>query len=260
MKTRKIFSRILLYLLAVLIIVLLVRAFFNYRIGDKLDEYFGDTQANGVALSRKALMPECSDAENGANLWRAAEALFSKEDLNVSLLQNTMKTIFYSNSLEPGVREELKVMIDRNSRIFQFMKEASEKPCFRYGDWRQKMYDIRIPNAVKMINAIRLLGIDAVFKAEEGKIEEAVDQIRWGIRFVQKSMDEPFTITGLVAIANLKHLIFCLNEITCGKDIDPEILSALIQDLDPVEWRKKFARNIPGERVFFLEIALGVLE
>ena len=260
MKTRNIFSRILLYLLAVLTIVLLVRAFFNYRIGNRLEEYFGNTQAKGIALSKKALMPDCKDAENGANLWRAAEALFSKEGLNVSLLQNGIKTIFYGKSMEPEDRKELKGMIEKNKRIFPFIKEASEKPCFRYGDWRRKMYNIRIPDAVKMINAIRLLGIDAVFKAEEGNIQEAVDQIRWGMRLVQKTMDEPFTITGLVAIANLKQLIFCLNQIICGNDIDPDTLNILIQDLNPEKWRTKFARNIQGERVFFLEIALGLLE
>ena len=260
MKARKIFGRILLYLLAVLTIGLLVRAFFNYRMGNKLEEYIGNRQAEGVALSRKALMPDCSDAENGANLWRAAEALYSREGLNVALLRDAMESIFYGKPFEPGVRDELKGMIGKNTRVFQFMEEASEKSCFRYGDWSQKIYDIKIPDAVKMINAVRLLGIDAVFKAEEGKIQEAIDQIRWGICLVQKTMDEPFTITGLVAIANLKHLIFSLNQITSGRNIDPEILSILIQDLNPGEWRKKFARNIQGERAFYLEIALGVLE
>lgn len=260
MKIRKILSRILLYLLAVLTIGLLVRAFFNNRMGDKLEAYIGDRQAEGVALSRKALMPECSDAENGANLWKAAEALYSREGLNVTLLRDSMETFFHGKSLALNDRKELKSMIDKNTRVFQFMEEASEKPCFRYGDWGKNLYDIRIPDAVKMINSIRLLGIDAVFKAEEGRIQEAIDQIRWGMRFIHRTMDEPFTITGLVAIANLKHLIFSLNQITSGKDIDPEILSTLIQDLNPEEWRKKFARNIQGERVFFLEIALGVLE
>jgi hypothetical protein len=93
MKTRKIFSRILLYMLAVLTIGLLIRAYFNYRTGNKLEAYIGERQAEGVAFSRKALMPECSDADNGANLWRAAEALYSREGLNVGLLRDSMKTL-----------------------------------------------------------------------------------------------------------------------------------------------------------------------
>lgn len=252
--------RILLILLAVLTIGLLVRAVFNYKMGDKLEEYFGDRQAEGVALSRKALMPECSDADNGANLWKAAEALFSREGVNVSMLRDTMEAFFYGNSLEPGIREELKKMIAKNHRVFQFLQEASEKPCFRYGDWSQKTYDMRIPDAVKMINVIRLVGIDAVFKAEGGKIAEAIDQIRWGMQFVQKTMNEPFLITGLIALANMKYLHFCLKQIICGRDIDSEILRTLIQDLNPELWRKKLVRGIQGERVFFLETALGVLE
>jgi hypothetical protein len=259
MRARKIFSRILLYLLAVLTIGLLVRAFFNYRMGNKLEEYIGDRQAEGVALSRKALMPECSDAENGANLWRAAEALYSREGLNVTLLRDSMETFFHGKSLEPDVREELKGMIEKNTRVIQFMEEASEKPCFRYGDWGKNLYDIRIPDAVKMINAIRLLGIDAVFKAEEGRTQEAIDQIRWGMHFVRKTMDEPFLITGLIAVANMKYLHTCLKQIINGRDIDSRILKTLIQDLNPELWREKFVRGIQGERVFFLENALAVL-
>ena len=99
MKTRKIFYRILLYLAAVLTIGLLVRAFFNYRLGNKLEEYIGDRQAAGVALSRKALMPECNDAENGANLWKAAEALYSKEGLDIALLRDAMEDLFNGKSL-----------------------------------------------------------------------------------------------------------------------------------------------------------------
>lgn len=260
MKIRKTFIRILLILLAVVTAGLLIRAIFNYRMGNKLEEYFGTRQAKGIALSRKALMPECSDAENGANLWKAAEALFSREGVNVILLRDTMEAFFHGKSLELDIREELKRMIEKNTRVFQFMEEASEKSCFRYGDWGKKMYDLRIPDAVKMINAIRLLGIDAVFKAEEGKIQEAIDQIRWGMRFIHRVMDEPLLITTLIAVANMKYLLVCLNQITDGKNIDSEVLNTLIQELNPELWRKRFVKGIQGERVFFLETALRVLE
>jgi hypothetical protein len=260
MKTRKIFLRILLYLLVILTIGLLVRAFFNYRMGDKLEAYIGDRQAEGVALSRKALMPECSDAENGANLWKAAEALYSKEGLDVALLRDAMEDLFNGKSLEPESQEKLKGMIEKNTRVFQFMEEASEKPCFLYGDWDKNLYDMGIPNAVKMINAIRLLGIDAVFKAEKGSVQKAIDQIRWGMRFVRKTMDEPLLITGLIAIANMKYLQTCLMRIINGRNIDSDTLRMIIQDLNPELWREKFVRGIQGERAFFLENALAVLE
>jgi hypothetical protein len=260
MKTRKIFSRILLYSMAVLTIGLLVRAYFNFRMGDKLEEYLGERQAEGVALSRKSLMPECSDAENGANLWRAAEALYSKDNLNVGLLRDSMEAIFNGRTLEPAVMEELKVMIENNTRVFQFMEEASEKPCFRYGDWRKRLYDMKIPDAIKMINAIRLLGIDSVFKAEKGHVQEAIDQIRWAKNLVQKTLNEPLLITGLIATANMKYLQTCLMHIISGRDLDSDTLRMIIQDLDPERWRKKFARGIHGERVFLLENTFDVLE
>jgi hypothetical protein len=175
------------------------------------------------------------------------------------LLRDTMESIFHGDALESAAREELVKMIDENRRILQFMEEASEKPCFRYGDQRKKFNDMRIPDAVKMIHAVKLLGIDAVFKAEEGRIEEAIKQICRGMHFVQKTMDEPLLITTLVAIANMKYILFSLNRITYGREIDSETLQLLIQDLDPQLWRKKFIGGIQGERIFFLENALEVL-
>jgi hypothetical protein len=260
MKIRKIFGRIVLYSLAVLTIGLLVRAYFNYRMGEKLEAYIGNRQAEGVALSRKALMPECSDADNGANLWRAAEALYSKEGLNVSLLRDSMMALFRGDPLEPAAKEELKGLIEKNIRVLQFMQEASEKPCFRYGDWSKNLYDMKIPDAIKMINTIRLLGFDAVFKAEEGQVLEAIDQIRWAKNFVQKTVEEPLLITGLIATANMKYLHACLMNILRGRDVDSDTLRRIIQDLNPKLWREKFARGIRGERVFLLENALDVLE
>ncbi len=249
----------MLVLLAVVTVALLIRAVFNYKMGNKLEDYFGERQAEGVALSRGALFPDCPEEGNGANLWKAAEALFLREGINIDLLRNAMEAFFHGNPLDTDAREKLVETIDKNHRILQFIEEASEMPCFRYEDQRKKLYDMRIPDAVKMIQAIRLLDIDAVFKAEGGRVEEAVGQIRQGMHFVQKTMDEPLLITTLVAIANMKYLLFSLNRITCEKDVDPETLRVLIQDLDPEIWRKRFIRGIQGERVFFLENALEVL-
>ena len=238
----------------------MVRAYFNFRMGNKLEEYIGERQVEGVALSKKALMPECSEAENGAKLWRAAEALFPQEGVDVALLRDTMGSIFDGSSITEEDKEKLKNMIVKNARVFEFMQEASEKPCFRYGDWSKNLFDMKIPDAVKMINAIRLLGIEAVFKAEQGRVLEAIDQIRWAKNLVQKTMDEPLLITGLLAVANMKYLQTCLMRIIIGREIDPDTLRSLMLGLNPEAWREMFARGIQGERVFLLENALELLE
>lgn len=260
MKIRKIFIRGLLILLAVVTAGLLIRAICNYRMGNKLEEYLGNRQAEGVPISRKALIPECENEKNGAILWKAAEPLVLYEGGNVKLLSEAFENFFYHRPLAPEVREELEEMIARNQRIFDLMREAAEKPCFRYGNRHKKMNEMRIPDMPRMINATRLLGIDAVFKAEKGKIDEAIEEIRWGMRFVRKTMDEPFLISGLVAVANMKYLCFGLEQIIRGRDIDSGILRTLIQELNPGLWRKTFVKGITGERVFFIDSALAVLE
>jgi hypothetical protein len=104
------------------------------------------------------------------------------------------------------------------------------------------------------------LGIDAVFKAEKGHVLEAIDQIRWAKNLVQKTMDEPLLITGLIALANMKYLQTCLMSILSGRDIHSDTLRMIIQDINPESWREIFARGIQGERVFLLENAFDILE
>ena len=121
MKARKIFLRVLLVLLALVTVALLIRAVFNYKMGNKLEDYFGERQAEGVALSKGALFPDCPEERNAANLWKAAEALFLREGINVDVLRNTMESIFVGEPLETDVRGELIKMIDKNRRVLQFM-------------------------------------------------------------------------------------------------------------------------------------------
>jgi hypothetical protein len=236
-----------------------IRAVFNYTTGKKLAQYLEKKQAENVPLSRQELISDCDDENNAANYWKAAEALFLLERGNRKYLGNVIRNFFYDEPLQVETRTKTKQAIEKNRRVLQLIQEASEKPCFRYGNWRRKMYDMEYPQTPKMIRAVELLGIDAVFQAEEGAIEDAILQIRKGMRFVRKTLDEPTLITTLAAVANMKNLLFCLNQITSGREIDSEILLSLKRDLDPLLWRKRFAQGLQGERLFSLESGLGVL-
>ncbi len=259
MRVRKICIRIFLALLVVVTIGLAIRAVFNYTKGKELAEYLEKKQAEGVPLSRQELILDCDVENNAASYWKAAEALFFLERGDRKYLGNAIRNFFYDEPLQVETRTKIKQAIEKNRRILRLIQEAAERPCFRYGNWHRKMYDMEYPQTPKMISAVELLGIHAVFQAEEGKIEDAILQIRKGMRFVRNTMDEPTLITTLAAVANMKHLLFCLNQITGGREIDSEILLSLNKDLDPLLWRKRFARGFQGERIFSLESGLGVL-
>jgi hypothetical protein len=110
-----------------------------------------------------------------------------------------------------------------------------------------------------MILAMRLLGINAVLRAEAGQVQAALEQLRQGMQFIRKTIDEPFVINNLVALSNMKSLLNCLGQIIRGREMDPAILSAWIKELDTEAWRTKFWRCVETERVLALETGLGVV-
>ncbi|MBN2206595.1 MAG: hypothetical protein JW742_04255 [Candidatus Aminicenantes bacterium] len=170
-----------------------------------------------------------------------------------------MELIFGAESIDETFRAALIPEIERNRRVFDFISEASRKPCFRYGDWTKPYYHIGQPNAIILIQAVRLLGIDAVFKAESGQVQEALGQLRFGMNFVRRLMDEPFLVRSLVALADMKSLLICLRRISVDHDLDAETMSAWIEELDVDAWRKEFSRYARSERIFSLEVGLGLV-
>jgi hypothetical protein len=95
--------------------------------------------------------------------------------------------------------------------------------------------------------------------ADEGDVEGAVELMRTGFRFAPKPGEEGLLISYLLAIADLKHLLFCLNEIVSDRKADPALLLQIIEDLDDgyVEmWRGNFAKSFRSERILYVEIGL----
>lgn len=266
MKMSKIFIRALVILLAAATAGLLLRAIFNYTEGKKLAEYFEQAKVDGVPLTLQELGPACDDADNAARFWKAAEAMILVKDEDKNLLNRTIEDFFFDRPLDDGARAGLSRLTEENRQALGLMSEAAGKPCFRYGDWSKRTYDAHVSpdSAVKMILAVRLLGIDAVLRGEAGKTEEALEQCRRGLAFVRRVQDEPFLITYLVSISNMKTLLVCLQRIASGREIAPDALSSVMKEADPLLWRAGMARTCQGERVLgrdeLLELVKGNTE
>lgn len=260
-KMKRVLFRIGLILLVIVVVILGLRAVLNYTTGRKLQAYLEKAKAEGMIMTMNELQPQCNDADNAALLWKAAEALIvlpEKEDR--VLVNKTIEDFFYDRPLQEEVQKKLAQFFEKNHRVFELVLEASGRPCFRSGDWTKLLYDMEPTNAVKMIIATKLLGTDAVFRAEGGQIPGALEELRQGMRFVWKTIDEPFLIRNLVALANQKALVVCFNRIVINRDVDSASLAAWIKEMDPESWRTKFWRCIQTERVRALETGLNVIK
>jgi hypothetical protein len=260
-KVKRVLVRIGLVLLVIIVLALGVRAVFNFTTGKKLQAYLERSKSEGMVMSLKDLAPNCDDPDNAALLWKAAEALFLTPDTEgKTLIKQTIEGFFYGRPLQEESRAKLAPLIERNRKVLDLIVEAAGRPCFRYGDWKKRPYSIDPSNAVKMILAIRLLGINTVLRAEAGQVQTALDELRQGMRFIRRTIDEPILINNLVALANMKSLLNCFGQIVKGREMDPAILSAWIKELDPEAWRTKFWRCVETERALALETGLGVVK
>jgi hypothetical protein len=262
-KPKRILAKLGIILIVVITLGLLVRAVFNYTTGKKLEKYFEQAKAGGVPITREDLGPACDDANNAGPLWKAAAALiFLKHEDNV-LLGQTINTFFSHGSPDEGTRAKLNRLIGQNRRAIELMFEAAGKPCFRLAARRDPNY-VELLDPIKMITAIRMLGIDAVFQAEAGKMGVALEQCHRGILFVRRVLDQPSLFSYLVSVANMKCLVICLNRIASGRNIDPELMFSMMKDLNPQLWREEYARTCRGERILekeeFLDVIRGKTE
>ena len=111
-----------------------------------------------------------------------------------------------------------------------------------------------------MIQGTRLLGIDAVIKAEDGNVEEAINQCLAARRFLKLYLQEPFLISYLVGMACTKQVAVCMNYIVSDREIETDILNKILKEWDSSPWREGLVWALESERIFGLESSLLYLK
>lgn len=154
--------------------------------------------------------------------WKAAEALFSIEKGQRELLRDAMAAVTGMRPLEDEDRDQLEEIIAAQGDFLSMIRSASGKSCFKFEeDWSMPPGEMKVPNAVAMIQGMRLLGIDAVLKAEAGRVAEALEQCRDGMRLMELRLSHPSIIDYLISIACVKELAACQRAILSGADPKP---------------------------------------
>ena len=258
-RIKKYFAGISVFLFLLIAIVLAVRAVWNYVEGRKLAAVLEKTKAGGGPLSMKELLSNCPESQNAADLWKASWALLPKDNPGKRALNLAVQDLFNGRLPEGESRAVLADLVKKNQPLFTLMTEASNRPCLRFHDWSRPAYEGEFGSAISILNSTRLLAVDAVLLAESGDVEGGLNRCAAGLRLSRMLTDEPFLINGLIAVADTKICLIAVRTILNGREIAPDILSEWIRALDPLPWRARFARVIPGERAFVLEAGLTLL-
>lgn len=254
MKPPKTLIKIGLVLLIIATVVLAIRAIFNYTEGRKLVRALAELKDQGIPVSAKDLASPCPDEDNAARLWKAAENLLVIKDKDKGILSRAFLDLVAPKPMDPLHRGALARMIARNEKALQLLHEMADMPCFLYRDPEDPLIGTRIFDAIKMMMATRLLGFDALLRADQGDVQAAVDGIRSGLRFTPKVAQEGALVTHLVAVADTRMLAYFLGAICREKKINDDTLLQLMVELEPKPWRERLAQAIKGECVFYIEV------
>jgi len=248
-------------LVAFIAVGLVVRAIFNYTNGKKLEKFLTQMKSEGIPLTLKDIEPECNPRENAALIWKTAEAMFSLERENRTFLGKVIGDFFEGRPLSEEEKQRSHDLMAENQDIIRLILDASTKPCFKYEEqWEIPGYNLKIAKAISMIQSTRLLGIDAVIKAEEGHVEEAVNQCLAARRFLQLYLQEPSLITYLVATACMKQVAVCFNKIVTEREIETDMLKRILREWDCSPWREGLVRSLEAERIIRIETSLLYLK
>ena len=135
--------------------------------------------------------------------------------------------------------------------------EASSKSCFKYWEnWDITGYDPAIQMLVQLMQGFRLLGIDAVLKADKGQIEEAIDQCLKARRFLNIQLQEPFLINYLVNLACIKLNAVCLNNIVSNRELETEVLEKILSEWNASPWEEGLVWALKLETISMIETFL----
>ena len=260
-KLKKIMVRAGVVLVAIIAVGLLVRAVFNMTTGQKLEDSVREMQAEGIVLNLSEFVPECDDQDNAAVLWKAVEALDLPKLEHRHPLKNAYRKLFEGETLTPDEVQKLREIVSQHTQCIQFIREASKKPCFKYNkNWDGEPEEILIPNAIKMIQFIRIFGLNVVLNADEGHVEEAVKECMDGIRFVKTTLQSPLLINYLVNIACTKQLLVSLRTVLSQNEVETALLDEVLKELNVKSWQEGFIRSLESERAFYYNVALRLID
>ncbi|MDH5202341.1 MAG: hypothetical protein OEW69_03655 [Nitrospirota bacterium] len=256
-RLKKIIAWIGIGLVAFIAVGLVIRAVFNYTNGKKLEKFLGQMKSEGIPLTLKDIEPECNPRENAALIWKTAEAMFSIDRENRTFLGKIIEGFFADKPISEEEKQRLHDLIAENQDIIRLILEASTKPCFKYEEqWEIPRYNLKTASVINIIQGTRLLGIDAVIKAEDGRVEEAIDQCLAARRFLQLYLQEPFLISYLVATACMKQVAVCFNKIVAERKIETDMLKKILKEWNCSPWQGGLVRSFESERIYGLEAVL----
>ena len=237
---------------ALISLPVLAHAGWNFALLLQVKAKLDQIAASGAPVSLEQVVPPpVPDEQNAALLYQKAFEAFQASGGKHQL--DKVYTMLPSDRLEipPARWAAAKRIVSRNQRTYALLKAASERSHCRFPvDWEKPqdaLYDVS-PHFLRMAACARFLRLRAVVKSQEGKVGEAVDSIKVGLRMADLS-SEPGLIAALNQNLLIRTTLWGLPPILVKHRISPQSAQGLFADLHQTDLSESLARALEVERV-----------
>ena len=220
--------------------------------------YFDSKINSELAAIRKAGFPVTLDelnawypmpsGENAADTYEAAFAAYGGDDSGVPLLDDEVRLPPRGHPLPEDMRSKIAAYLAANAQALALLHKGGVIEGCRFHVNATQAYDMPLPHLNRLRQAARLLELEILLKADEGKPDEAAAAIADSFAIARHLRNEPILRSQLVRIAvdfrSLEGLERVLSRIALGD----KPLADLAKSLEAEESQEGILRGMVGER------------
>ncbi len=260
-KAKKILAGTALVLAVVVALGLAVRAILNFTAGKQLENEIKKLKAEGYRLSVRDFTPPCRDADNAGLTWRALETMFVKDFNSQTVIHAPWRSLAEGKSLDPASRAVFYKTAEKYLPLFQLIREAAKKPCFRYARrWNNVSFNLAYINLKKLEPLIQLFLINSYLQAEEGRLDSAVQDFLASLRNAAFFMREPHPFNRMYCSMILQEQLIALWAVLARGVPDDQACQSLLAALDGLRLDESLRRGFQLERAMILEEYVSIIQ
>lgn len=217
----------------------------SYSASSELEMELEEIKNSGKPVTLLDLIPPpIPDEENAAPVYKKAFAIMVKGTKEEEKLHD----LKWSEEEVPAVRR----LLEKNEDTLNLLQQATSFEKSQFPLDYAKGFEMPLPHLAQFRNCARLLAADALIKAMDGEIDEALSSCQVGLRMGKASQDPIILISYLVRNAIDAIMLTALEEILSESgDVSQDMCYALLRELNTGEERRLvFIRALEAERCF----------
>jgi hypothetical protein len=180
----------------------------------------------------RAAVPE---AENGAALVLAARALMPPNWLapppnNAPFFADRLADLPPLERPDEADLNQLRVELAKVAAALEKARQLADRPLGRYAvAWSQDLIGTLVPHLQQAREVARMLTLDALLRAQDGEMEEAMQSCRAALNAGRSIGDEPMHISQLVRTACTTDAVRALERTLATGTVSPRTLEEMQQ-------------------------------